>query len=444
METMQTIDFSFQVRKCKPELIAPANPTPYEFKQLSDMDDQQSLRFHMPLVNIYHHNPSLEGRDPVKVIKEAIGKALVFYYPLAGRLREGPGRKLFVECTGEGILFIEADADVSLEQFKDTLPYSLSSMEINIIHNALNYEGVLNSPLLLIQVTRLKCGGFIFGLHLNHTMADGLGIAQFIKATAEIARGAFAPSILPVWQRALLTARDPPRITFRHYEYDQVVDTKSTLIPVNNMIDQLFFFSQHQISTLCQTLPAHLHDCSSFEVFAAYVWRLRTIALQFKPEEEVRFLCVVNIRSKIDIPLGYYGNAVVVPAVITTVAKLCGNPLGYAIDLIRKAKAKATAEYIKSTVDLMVIKGRPGFTTVGSFIMSDLTRIGFENVDFGWEKAIFGGPITGGSGIIRGMASSCIPFMNRNGEKGIVITLCLPLPAMERFRENFHASFQVK
>lgn len=268
-------------------------------------------------------------------------------------------------------------------------------------------------------------------------MADGFGIAQFIKATAEIARGAFAPSILPVWQRALLTARDPPRITFRHYEYDQVVDTKSTLIPVNNMIDQLFFFSHLQISTLRKTLPAHLHDCSSFEVFAAYVWRLRTIALQFKPEEEVRFLCVVNIRSKIDIPLGYYGNAIVVPAVITTVAKLCGNPLGYAIDLIRKAKAKATAEYIKSTVDLMVIKGRPCLTTVGSFIMSDVTRIGFENVDFGWEKAIFGGPITGGSGIIRGVTSFCISFMNRNGEKGTVITLCLPPPAMERFREMF-------
>ena len=68
METMQTIDFSFQVRKCQPELIAPANPTPYEFKQLSDVDDQQILRFQVPLVNIYHHNPSLEGRDPVKVI----------------------------------------------------------------------------------------------------------------------------------------------------------------------------------------------------------------------------------------------------------------------------------------------------------------------------------------------------------------------------------------
>ncbi|KAK7827262.1 benzyl alcohol o-benzoyltransferase [Quercus suber] len=32
-------------------------------------------------------------------------------------LREGLGGKLLVECTGEGVMFIEADAVVSLEQF---------------------------------------------------------------------------------------------------------------------------------------------------------------------------------------------------------------------------------------------------------------------------------------------------------------------------------------
>ncbi|KDP43343.1 hypothetical protein JCGZ_25448 [Jatropha curcas] len=92
----------FKVYRREPELLVPSNPTPHEFKLLSDIDDQDSLRFHMPLVQFYRYDPSMKGKDPVKVIREAIGKTLVFYYPFAGRLREGPERKLMVECTGEG------------------------------------------------------------------------------------------------------------------------------------------------------------------------------------------------------------------------------------------------------------------------------------------------------------------------------------------------------
>ncbi|XP_023513253.1 benzyl alcohol O-benzoyltransferase-like [Cucurbita pepo subsp. pepo] len=295
---MSTIDFTFKVRKCEPEVIVPANPTPHEFKQLSDMDDHQNLRFQIPLLNFYEHNPNLEGRDPVKIIKEAIASTLVFYYPFAGRLREGPGRKLFVECTGEGILFIEADVDVTLEQFGDALQFSSSlSWFQDVINNVLNSDGIVNSPLLFIQVTRLKCGGFIFALRYNHTMADGFGLVQFMKAIAEIARGAYAPSIFPIWQRALLTARDPLRITCCHPEYDQVPITNNTAIPIVNMAHRFIFFSPLKISALRQTLPAHLRHCSFFELIAAYVWRLRTIVLQLSPEEEVCFLCPINYTS---------------------------------------------------------------------------------------------------------------------------------------------------
>ncbi|KAL3565160.1 hypothetical protein D5086_033206 [Populus alba] len=141
----------FKVHRREPELIKPSKPTPHEFKLLSDIDDQEGLRFHIPVMQFYRNNPSMQGKDPVKIIREALAKTLVFYYPFAGRLREGPDRKLMVECTGEGILFIEADADVTLEQFGDALQPPFPCLE-ELLFDVPGSGGVLNCPLLLIQV----------------------------------------------------------------------------------------------------------------------------------------------------------------------------------------------------------------------------------------------------------------------------------------------------
>jgi hypothetical protein len=146
-----TSSLVFTVRRCKPELVAPAKPTPHEFKQLSDIDDQEGFRFHVPVMQVYRYNPSMHGKDPVKVIREALAQTLVFYYPFAGRLREGPGRKLVVECTGEGVLFIEADADVTLQQFGDDLQLPFPCME-DLLFDVPGSGGIINCPLLLIQV----------------------------------------------------------------------------------------------------------------------------------------------------------------------------------------------------------------------------------------------------------------------------------------------------
>ena len=119
----------FEVQRQKPVLVTPAKPTPHEFKYLSDIDDQESLRFQMPVILFYRNEPSMRGTDPAKVIREALARALVFYYPFAGRLREEDGRKLVVECTGEGVLFIEADANVRLQDFGDHLQPPFPCME---------------------------------------------------------------------------------------------------------------------------------------------------------------------------------------------------------------------------------------------------------------------------------------------------------------------------
>ncbi|KAL6279313.1 hypothetical protein ACE6H2_016194 [Prunus campanulata] len=142
----------FQVNRLKPEIITPAKPTPHETKLLSNIDDQESLRFQVPVIMSYKNNPSMKGNDPVEVIKEALSRALVYYYPMAGRLREGPNRKLMVECNGEGVLFIGANADVTLAQLGDTIAPPSPFLE-EFLYNVPGSDGILGCPLLLIQVS---------------------------------------------------------------------------------------------------------------------------------------------------------------------------------------------------------------------------------------------------------------------------------------------------
>ncbi|KAB5529690.1 hypothetical protein DKX38_019771 [Salix brachista] len=408
-------DVVFKVHRREPELIKPAKPTPHEFKPLSDIDDLEGLRFQVPILQFYRHSPSMQGKDLVDVIRDAVAETLVFYYPFAGRLREGHNRKLMVECTGEGILFIEADADVTLEQFGDALQPPFPCFE-ELLFDVPGSAGVLNCRLLLIQVTRLKCGGFLFGLRLNHTMSDGSGLAQFLTAVGEMARGATAPSVPAVWERYVLNARNPPRVTCTHREYEEVADNKATIIPPDDMAHRSIFFGPSEISALRKLIPPHLSHCSTFEILTACLWICHTIALQPDPTAEMRIICLVNARGKFNPPLlprGYYGNGFGLLVAVATAGELFKKPIGYALELVRKAKASMTEEYLQSTASLMVLRGRPLFTVAGTYIVSDLRRAGLEKVDFGWRDAIYGGVAKA----VPELASFYVPFTNKKGEE---------------------------
>ncbi|CAK9157130.1 unnamed protein product, partial [Ilex paraguariensis] len=305
-----TTSLTFTVRRQKPELVPPAKATPHECKLLSDIDDQEGLRFQIPAIQFYRNiGTGGRGIDPVKVIREALAKTLVFHHPFAGRLREVPGRKLMVDCTGEVVMFIEADADVTLDQFGDCLQPLFPCLE-ELLYDVPGSGGVLNCPLLLIQVH------FFFFLG-----------GYFRKV----------PS--------------------------------GTIIPLDDMAHNSLFFGSTQVSALRRFVPPHLQgqgECSTFELLTAFLWRCHTITLQPEPEEEVHILCIVNARAKFDpsLPNGYYGNAFAFLVAISTAGKLCNNPLGYALQLVMKAKANVTAEYMRSVADLMVIKGQPHFMMV--------------------------------------------------------------------------------
>lgn len=106
----------FVVTKSKPFLVAPSKPTPREKLPLSPIDKIQILRsFLIPSIHVFARGGRGNDVEIVKTIRQATSEALVLYYPLAGRLVDVGDGDLCVECTGEGVGFVEASVDCSLE-----------------------------------------------------------------------------------------------------------------------------------------------------------------------------------------------------------------------------------------------------------------------------------------------------------------------------------------
>ncbi|CAI9755549.1 unnamed protein product [Fraxinus pennsylvanica] len=413
----------FSMKRREPELVIPTKATPREIKKLSDIDDQEGLRFQMPIMFFYRGNPSMRGRDPAGVIREGLAKTLVYYYPFVGRIIEGDNRKLMVDCNEEGVLLVEADANINIEQLGDNILPLCPFME-EFLHDVPGSKGIIGCPLLLIQVTRFICGGFALGIRFNHNMADAHGMIQLLTAITEFVKGAATPSILPVWQREqYFTARSPPRITCTHNEYEQTPYDVSyaDIMDSDKLIRTAIFFSPKDIQALRNhmSLSGNFNRCSRFELITTYLWKCRTIALSLADPEE----------PGLNIPTRYYGNAFTLPAAVSTAGILYASPLSYAVDLIHKAKAQLSEEYIKSAADLMVIKKRPKNTTNWNLIFSDITRIGFDKVDFGW-----GNPEHGGIPFTTSNTSVCMNFKNWKGEDGVVVSICLPPLAVRKFK----------
>lgn len=424
---------SFAVRRRATELVAPAAPTPRETKRLSDVDDPESLRWQVPVVFVYR--PSAAAADPVDTIRRALAAALVPYYPFAGRLREVEGRKLVVDCTGEGVMFVEADADVRVAELEAAgLRAPFPCMD-QLLFDVDGSAAVLGTPLLLIQVTRLLCGGFVLGIRLNHAMCDASGIVQFMDAVADLARGAREPAVSPAWSRELLDARKPPKLAFHLREYNDFAAAPPAAPSVGalgDMVMRTFSFSPGDVAALKGALPPHLRGrATSFDVLASFVWRARARALETPAGEDARLAIIVSFRNngELRLPRGYYGN-MCVPVTVAMPAEALRRrgSLADVVEQVREAKKTVNAEYVRSVADTLVMRGRPAIDTANLLLLSDVRLAGFHRVDFGWGEPVYGGPSHAWYGV-----SYLIAVKNGAGEDGVAVPVVLPAAAMERF-----------
>nr|QDM39172.1 BAHD acyltransferase-like 02 [Taxus x media] len=437
---MAALHEQFTVQRRAGELVRPASETPQGVLFLSNLDDRTGVRLHASQIQFYQCNKTRK-EDPAKVIKEALGKVLDHFYPLAGRLRPSPRSpsKLLLHCTGEGVSFVEADADVSLRHF-----FKDNNMLIPPFHcveklfdDTFVSTSIIDSPLISIQVTRLSCGGFAFAMRFNHCVSDGYGMYLFVRALSEMAKGAHVPSIPPVWERERLLPRKKPLVQFLEYDYKQ--DCPGPAMAVidwdeeDETVRKSIVFSSKEIALLKR--EAGLTECSTFDVLSAYLWRVRTRALNIPDNEVVRLIIPVDFRSRLQPPLpqGYCGNAIILAYTDTTAADLINNGLSFATKLVHDAKAKVNEEYVRSVIDLIELRpvpSPPGVKRgIGLLVISNISRIGYHEIDFGWGKAVYGGD---SMHTLPRTMSPFISVVDRNsGKVEIAAALCLPASAMQ-------------
>ncbi|XP_042480204.1 omega-hydroxypalmitate O-feruloyl transferase-like isoform X2 [Macadamia integrifolia] len=416
------------VNQGEPTLVPPAEETKKGLYFLSNLDQNIAVIVR----TIYCFKSDEKGNEQAsQIIKDALAKVLVHYYPLAGRLTISSEGKLIVDCTGDGAVFVDAKANCTMEQIGDITkpdPATLSKL----VYDIPGAKNILEIPPLVAQVTKFECGGFVLGLSLNHCMFDGIGAMEFVNSWGETARG-LQLSVPPYIDRGILKARDQPKIEFPHNEFAEIEDISNTAnLYQEETLYRSFSFDSDKLEQLKMNVMKEgiLKKCTTFEALSAFVWRARSQALKLKPDQQTKLLFAVDGRTRFDPPLpkGYFGNGIVLTNSLCSAGELLENPLSFTVGLVQKAVQMVTDIYMRSAIDYFEItRARPSLAA--TLLITTWSRLSFHITDFGWGEPLLSGPVALPE-------KEVILFLSNGKErKGINVLLGLPASAMKIFQE---------
>ncbi|KAF8397160.1 hypothetical protein HHK36_016067 [Tetracentron sinense] len=442
-------------RKEETELVKPSEPTPLHQLSLSTIDNDPSLNILCQSIYVYRANDDTGNgnnhdyrnfnSDPISVVKEALSKVLVYYYPLAGKIKRHSDGKLRVDCTAEGVPFSVATASCKLSSLQYLNGVDVKTLKHFVYDMAADGDNEVHP--LVMQVTQFSCGGFTIGLGIYHSVCDGSGAAQFFRAMAEIASGKSKPSVKPVWERERLVVSP----TQEPFQLPMSKDSLATspYLPTTDFSHECFDVSSESIRRLKMGLmkESGIENFTTVEAIGAYVWRSRLRALEMNLDGETSFCLAVGIRRLLDPPLpeGYYGNAFVGSNLVLKGRDLNEGPLSRVVRLIKESKKNAyKIDHIWSWIAFLDRANQLNMeieASGSSMILTDWRQLGlFEDVDFGWKGVVNMIPVPVN---FFGHVELCIflpPFsLDLSMKGGLRVLVCLPRAAMAKFKEEMNA-----
>ncbi|GMP35966.1 hypothetical protein CsSME_00008222 [Camellia sinensis var. sinensis] len=393
-------------------MVKPTKETPTGLMYLSEFDQFLAIT-HAPTVYFYQPSGELTLNSVIHTLKDSLSKALVIFYPLAGRLQWIARGRLQINCNSMGARFLEAESEAKIDDFGDFCP---SSKTRALIPSADYDRPIHELPLLLVQVTKFSCGGFSLGLGISHILADGVCAAHFISEWARIARGE-KPENLPFLDRTILQLEDPlPKTSFDHSDFNPppflIGQSNNTEERNKKTAVAMLKLSKDQINKLKNKANEYRNSDTStnraftrFESVTAHMWRCACKARQHESKQLTNIRIAVDFRSRLQpiLPKWYFGCTVVTVGTTPTSGDIVSKPLSYTAEKLREAIEKVTDAYVRSC--FVFLKNEPDlskfryFHVVGSsqgafygnptLCVTDWTRLALYGVDFGWGKAIY-------------------------------------------------------
>ncbi|KAJ3703755.1 hypothetical protein LUZ61_007460 [Rhynchospora tenuis] len=366
--------------------VVPSDETPKGRLWLSNLDQVAQSAF----VGTVYFYKKTEATNffSVEVLKDALSKALVLFYPLAGRHVVGSDGRVELDCNAKGCFFVIA----RLECTFDSINFQpLSELKHLFVPNI----KMAGSPfvMLMIQVTYLKCGGVVLGFAFNHVFGDARGSFHFIQTWASITRGDLSSIIPPSFDQTPLRARSPPIVKFDHTEYTGETITRPAL---TSIMTTKFRLSKDQVRTLkSRCSEVNFTKISSFCVIVSLVWKCYCVAQGLDPDSTSHIIFLVDIRDRLKPPLPrhHFSNAIVWRSLQSKVSKITSNPLRNVAESVRSAVDSVNDEYVRSLIDYLEIMKNEVFAKKqvpeSHLRVVSISRMPVYDSDFGWGAPYF-------------------------------------------------------
>ena len=431
--------------------------------------DQTGVITHVPTITFYKKPSSEEwaanSDSIVATLKGSLSRALVHFYPLAGRVRwVGQGR-LELVCNAKGAQLFEAESSTQLSDFDD---FGSHINEFRDLVPLVDYEKpIYELPLMLAQLTVFRCGGISLGITMSHAVADGQSAFHFMNEWARLARGEPIQAA-PYIDYSLLAAGQSHKFKTTPCDQHAELVQPPLLIGEQSSLKErkkpttisILSLTKEQVESLKMVADAggdHAYEkrrpYSRYEVVTAHMWRTACKARKHLPEQPTGLGFSVDVRNRLNPPLppNYFGNAILDMVAYATAGEVMTKPLSHTCGKIRETIERVNDEYVWANIECL--KNLPNLTPLQDLhsrkgddspfhgnpnlgVISWL-NLPIYGLDFGWGKEVYMGPG------IHNSDGDCLMLPGPVNDGSVKIALCLQVAHADDFKKYFYEDIQI-